>query len=625
MTVNRRSLISGALGGAAGVVVGRELGPTSAGAAADVDRTEFEALIERVAYLEQFHPPMPTVKFSGSVSLPAGFVVPFGEVWDFDPDVSTTVEVGANVVVAGTLQMRPANPGVVHTLRFVGVDESAMIGGGMEPLETDVGLWIVGAGVVDAAGATRTAWSRTTSALAAGATSITLPAAPAGWRVGDELVVTPTASHSVTNPHDRYSYATVQAVDGATVTVSALQNAHPLVDVGGGFMFGAEVLNLTRNVVIEGTATGRSHTFWNSSAPQSVSNVALRHMGPRKPSAAGSQSWTEPVAGRYPMHFHMAGDGSRGSVIDGVVAVGCSRAFAVHVSHGVTLNACIAHDIWDEPFWWDGAPAGVPADPTHDAVWSRCVASRVKYDPAHRGFRLSGFTLGQGDNNTVVDCVAVGVQGNGDAAGFVWPESSNSPWTFARNVAHNNKRHGLFVWQNGNKVHVVEDFACYNNGGSGISHGAYQSGYLYRNGFLYANKLSALAIHAACHTAPVPPLRFETIRSDAVGLHANPIRLEKHTLPSGQAVKVYGCEFVGHTGTVVGCVSATAGQPEWLDLVEVSPAATVKWNALSHAASAVRVQNGASATLFTPAGASAIAPFATWTASAPSPFVADLP
>jgi hypothetical protein len=87
-------------------------------------------------------------RFSGSVSIPEGFRVPPNRVWEFDPNRTTTVEVASNVIVDGTLRMRPSSPRIVHTLRFVGIDEAEFIGGGMEPIPSDVG--VVGARIGEA-------------------------------------------------------------------------------------------------------------------------------------------------------------------------------------------------------------------------------------------------------------------------------------------------------------------------------------------------------------------------------------------------------------------------------------------------------------------------------------------
>ena len=100
------------------------------------------------------------------------------------------------------------------------------------------------------------------------------------------------------------------------------------------------------------------------------------------------------------------------------------------------------------------------------------MASLVQYDPPFRGFTLTGFSLGRGNGNVIRDSVAVGIQGDTNAAGFQWPEGGEGIWKFERNIAHNNANHGIFTWQNTGKLHVITSFTAYHNAGAGISHGA---------------------------------------------------------------------------------------------------------------------------------------------------------
>ena len=611
MTVNRRSLISGAIGGAAGVVVGRELVPSSVGAAADVDRSEFEALAARVAYLEQFHPPMgppphvPT--FSGEMSLPDGFVVPFGEVWDFDPDVSTTVEVAANVVVAGTLRMRPASPGVVHTLRFVGINEANYVGGGMEPLASDVGLWAVGAGVLDLAGSAKTGWTRATHVDAASNT-VNLVAAPLGWQVGDTVTIAPTSGPG---HFTRYDTRTIADIAGTVLTLSAPTTwAHPLIEVEPGYAFGAEVMNLTRNVVIEGTATGRAHVFVNSSSPHTIDSVELRHLGPRKANA--NPAHTDPVLGRYALHLHMCGDGSRGTTVTNTVAHTLGNlAFVPHLSNGITFAGCVAHDLFESAYWWD------IGDRSDDITYQSCVASWIRSSPEFRGYSLSGFTLGDGAGNRMFDCTVIGSQGNSDASAIAWPEGAADAWEVRRIIAHNCRRHGLGVWQNNGVPHLVQDFISARNGGSGINHGAYRNSYEYANGWLYANTQASVNLHALAVASD--PLRFRELRMDAAGLHLSPVTLPNHNLPSAQPVQFQGCEFVGHTGTTFRSTAATMANPDVIDVAESGPV-TMTWNVYSHPSSVIRVESAGVAEQITPAGSTPIAAFSSHVTTPRVPF-----
>ena len=139
--------------------------------------------------------------------------------------------------------------------------------------------------------------------------------------------------------------------------------------------------------------------FLATKQPQTVKYVELGHLGPRQPDG----KFTMGVEGRYSLHFHHAEDGSRGSLIEGVVArQSGNRGFVPHASHGITLRGTIAYDVFEDAYWWDRPPKG-ERDPerksvndTHDLLIDQAVAARVADDPAFRGHRLSGFIMGSG-------------------------------------------------------------------------------------------------------------------------------------------------------------------------------------------------------------------------------------
>jgi len=418
----------------------------------------------------------------------AGVVVEPGGRLVFDPGASRRLESAGNVVVRGRLVMRPASAAVHHQLVFTGARESAFVGGTMDVEKADVGLWVMGKGVLDLAGAKKLAWTRVTGAVQQGARKITLRADPAGWRPGDELVLTPTLSPSTTGYATAFDSARIRSISGRTVTLDRpARFAHPVIDVGvgvaGGPIHTAEVLNLTRNVAVEGLPDRRAHVFVRSRGRQRIEGVAIRHMGPRQPDREGDQGGvSQLVKGRYGIHFHMCDEGSRGSLVEGVVIRDAgSHAFVAHESHGVAFQDCIAYDVLEHAYWWDGPPgttSGGATDPgtiSNDVRYERCVAALVRYEPDEAGHDLAGFVLGRGSGNVCRGCVAVGVQGNVNSSGFQWGENEEGPglWNFRDNLAHNNARHGIFWWQVTARHHTVFDFTAYRNGGSGILNGSY--------------------------------------------------------------------------------------------------------------------------------------------------------
>jgi hypothetical protein len=419
-----------------------------------------------------------------------GLTVADGEIVRFDPDVTTTLEVSGNVVVEGTLQMRPSSPDVVHTLRFTDVDESDFVGGHTHmPLESDVGLWVVDDGVLDAVGHDREAWNRT--------------GASTTWLPGDDVMVSPTAPGA-------WEFEEFEA--GSTV---------PSVTAPDGTVHHAEVMNLTRNVRIQGTGggdadpatNGRAHVMFIGDQPQTVRNVELRYLGPRELSG----DHTRGVDGRYPLHMHMMGDAARGSLIENVVVRDSgNRAFVIHASHGVTLRNTIAFNVFDTAYWWDrdgNDPWTYPLNATHDLTYDRAVAASVMSDPSFRGFEMGGFELGQGEGNSCLECVAVGVGGSSTAAGFQWTEHANEKpnvWEFVGSVAHNNDVHGIRTWQNDPKIHLVDDVVSYNNSGNGVDHGAYLNNYHYRDIVTFGHDYG-LVSHAQTHEQVGDPITWENI------------------------------------------------------------------------------------------------------------------
>lgn len=499
-------------------------------------------------------PPGGDQTFSGDVSMPAGFTVPAGQIWTFNPLTSTTVRVRANVIVQGTLVMKPANEGVVHQLIFEGVNEAAFVGGGMSPVASDVGLWIVGQGQLDAVGSEKNAWTRAIGAIAVGATQFAVQDA-SGWRVGDTVVLTPTSPTSTSSYWNRYDQRTITSVSGNNVVVnSGVTNAHPAPVDQLGQSHPCEVLNLTRNVRVMGTTSGRSHIAWMmAQRPVHISNVEVAHMSvPNK-------------VGRYALHQHMMGDASQGSVLRSVVAHDCgNHVFVPHASHGITLSRCVSHNSLSDAYWWDPEDDGSLVNATDTCLWTECVASKVD-----GGYRVGGFHLGVDMErgrplNTIRNCVAVGVNGNGspdtgagsnsnDPAGYLWPEldeRGGSVWIFENNAAHNCKHNGMFTWQNGGPVHFVDNSTVYNCN-TAINHGAYSNSYRYRRGTIFACH-RAVWIHAASGGSATNGQTYEDLDCLVTGPHA--VNLNSVTgsgVSEARTLPFRRCKFRGHTGAGV--------------------------------------------------------------------------
>lgn len=484
------------------------------------------------------------ITYNTNASVAAVTIATGGEL-RFDPNVSATLTSTGNVIVYGKLTMRPATPTIVHTLRFININESMVVGEGMLPLATDIGLWVMctndvqgthmvlcatdsPGGMLDLLGAPKTSWTRAVGNISQGATQVTVQDA-AGWRVGDKIVIAPTEHPDAGNVSwSAFDEATITAINGNVVTFGTpTSRAHPfVVNPFDGSIYTAEVFNLTRNVKVMGTGNGgpelagngRAHIFIRSTQPQSIRFVELAHMGPRKQDG----SYTEAVKGRYALHFHHNRDGSRGSIVEGVAVRDTgNQAYVPHGSHGITYTDSIAYNIFGVGYWWDAPPCDHCGDhefsnDSNDIMIDHALVAMVRVHPSFRGNRLSAYTLRAGENLTIKHSVAVGVQGNNDAAGFNWPEFGHSVWVFNEgNISHNNKVDGIFVWQNDNLHHEVINFVGYHNGGHGIDHGAYGNGYQYIDVDLFGNgddDLNSRAASRTLHRADGYGQAFERVR-----------------------------------------------------------------------------------------------------------------
>lgn len=549
-------------------------------------------------------------------SLAKGFTVPAGQIWEFDPAQNVAIEVSGNVRVEGVLRMRPRSADVQHFLKFVNVNEGGSVGGGMAVLDSDVGVWVTGAGQLDLQGAARTGWSRVSGSADVGATQLTLASAPNGWRVGDEITIAPTAAPSVRGYSTQFEERTITAINGAVVTLNApLKFSHPAVNN----QWTAEVMNLSRNVRIEGVGTnkpapeGRAHIWISSSRPQTVKWVQLRHLGARTTDTGRDP--TAGVVGRYSLHFHHSMDGSRGTIIEGVVVRNSGNsAYVPHASYGITMRDNVAYDGWEDAVWWDPAPearAEEHLNDSHDIVMEHNIVALLRDDPDFRGYRLAGFTLATGSNLVIRDSVAVGVQGNEDASGFEWPEETNplNIWDFSKgNIAHNNRTNGIFVWQNNSNPHKVANFVAYHNGESGIEHGAYLNGYQYSGITLFGNGKAALTQHSGSvrsgggSRSDGYGLVFENISGNGV------LRLEMQNLRSSRPALYRNCSF----DSVSVENDGSDNNPGLYDFVDCGLQAEDFSFPSAEAGTRIRVQNGSTAFELDASGSkTAIAPFYT--------------
>lgn len=485
----------------------------------------------------------------------------------FHPHRRVALFSSGNVVVKGRLVMKPATPRKRHRIVFVGVDEGRFQGGSMDVLNSDVGLWVMGRGVLDIAGSPKKAWVRAAGAVPAGTRTVRLKGDPKGWAVGDQVVITPTLPPTDPNFDTAFDEARVIAIDGRTITLSTpTAFAHPRVKVAPGRVRTAEVLNVSRNVRIQGKRDGRAHIFIHSTRPQTIKHAALRFMGPRQPDPEGK--FTKKVLGRWGLHFHHCGGNSRGSVVRGVVIRDSgSHAFVPHMSHGIKFKDCIAYNNLETAFWWDPSTETEESF-TNETLYERCVAARLQFDPPHRGGTgLMGFKMAQGSRNVARQCVAVGVLGQnwGDSSGFGWSANANGLWTFERCVSHNNKNLGTKFWINNSNEHVIREFIAYHNR-MGSFNGAYSNSVNYINSAYYGNRSVGVSAKA---TSPTQAQRFVRTAIDQADLSEYCMEFNELVNIPSRSIIIRNCSFKGHTKAGLGFTNDTS-IPNLVDIVDCS-------------------------------------------------------
>ncbi|OQP45864.1 hypothetical protein A4H97_31975 [Niastella yeongjuensis] len=468
-----------------------------------------------------------------------------------DPTKAISIHSSQNILVTGQWQMLPAKASTIQTLRFTGIDEDKFVGGGMDMLNTDIGLWVMQSGQLQLQGQTKTAWTNAASSIVAGATSINVKNAN-GWQVGDEIVITPTAADA-----RNVDVRTITGIKGNTIVLNTATTAHPIINN----LWTAEVGNLTRNVRIEGTATGKSHIFIRSMVAQSVQQVAFRYLGPRKDQ--GGSSAKDQVQGRYGLHFHHCDDGSEGSIVDGCVMRDIdNHAYVPHVSNGISMTHNIAFNCMDAPFWWD-----LP-DATHRTVWAHNLVVAPQYVQGAISLDTKGaptfgthaFVLSMGDDNRCDSNVVAGQQGLETVnAAYDWEEMPiESAWIFKGNVVHNSDC-GIRSWQNNGKNHVLEQTVIYNCK-VGVLHGAYVNNYTYNGGYIYN---SVFEDHAASGANGV---RIENLTLDGAAQIPYPFRMVEGPAKGARPVLIRNCIIKG--GTKGAIENASTAAPKSLDIVQ---------------------------------------------------------
>jgi hypothetical protein len=245
--------------------------------------------------------------------------------------------------------------------------------------------------------------------------AVSLAEEPAGWRVGDRVIVVATErQHKESqDPTNRNTFKdstrdltqteerVVKAIDGKKLTLDK-----PLAfDHRGDGAYRGEVANLSRNVVIESAdpAKARGHTMYHRDSAGSISYAEFRHLG------------KEGILGKYSIHYHLCGDTMRGSYVLGAsVWDSGNRWLTIHGTNYLVVRDCVGYRSVGHGFFLE------------DGTEVFNVLDRNLAVQAYIGKPLPKQTLPYDKN---------------DGSGFWWANCHNS---FTRNVAAECDEYGYF-------------------------------------------------------------------------------------------------------------------------------------------------------------------------------------
>jgi hypothetical protein len=408
---------------------------------------------------------------------------------------------------------------------------------------SDVGLYAVGDGVLDIQGQVKNRWTNATQSVQAGALSIPVKDA-SGWNIGDIICIVPTRKPTVTPDWDDAANAPVdpftreferRMITGKRGNIldfaERLQFDHNTVVTDEGKIWFPEVGNLTSGVGVRGTKGRRAHIFIKSSKPQTILNAELSYLGPRR-GGRRPDLWL----GRYAVHFHHCGEGSRGTRIESnaIHDLG-SRAIVPHGSNGMNVEKNFVLGFMNDGLWWD------PGHRTHDHVYKENLVACVIYNGVASG-NTSGIQYGQGDNNRAEGNVCVYTKMGDDAhigGGHVWNANDEGVWIMIRNLVHSNQT-GFFVWQNTPNDHTIDQLEAYNCEIAGMQ-GAYGNSYSFYKCYFYNAPLNLKATPG--NDAPM----FMDCVFDGGGKVAHVVEMQGSAIPAGHGNGFINCTFKNYT------------------------------------------------------------------------------
>lgn len=376
------------------------------------------------------------------VDTPAlGDVVVAGDLVFDAQDLSLTAR---SILVQGSLTIGTESSPHLHeaTITLTGTDSNADIGMGM-------GTKLIGVGMgatLDLHGAPRLSWTHLAATAQPNATSITL-AETVDWQAGDEVVIT-----STDYDQDHAEVRTITSVSGTVVSLDApLSHRHwGTVQSYGGKTLDtrAEVGLLTHNILIQGDAASDvdgfgGHIMAMTGSTTRVSDVELFRLG-----QAG-------ILGRYPFHWHQAGDVTGSYFRSSSIHHSFNRCVTVHDTNNSLVEEVVAFETFGHCFFFEDATETGNTMRANLGLGIREPEPGNVLIPSDDGYRSPSVFWISNPANHLIDNVAAGSEGTGfwyalpehpdkGLTTTMWPRRTPLG-TFSGNVSHSNDVDGLHV------------------------------------------------------------------------------------------------------------------------------------------------------------------------------------
>lgn len=401
----------------------------------------------------------------------------------------------------------------------------------MDFVPQDRGIWLFDYARFNISGAYKTHMVKAEGSIFKGAKSFKVKQSTADWQDGDLISIAPMLKGDLLGFEERKF---IKTSDPFLVTLDRpLDKDHPQFD-----RFTAEVLNLSHNITIGGTVTGKTHIWQMSKAKQGFKSVAIEYVGPRNSRYAEKPTQRYGLTGRYGLHWHHAGWDVKGTVIENVLIKHCGHnCFVPHGSHGMTFKNTLAYDFNGHAYWWDNKHS------THETTFDNIILAKSYPINQHIS---GGCKMGMGWGNKWINVTAIGVAtggslGNNVGAAMLWQANDEGIHEILGGALIHHCGVGITFWQNSTSPHPVHGIVLFHNTHH-VNNGAYVNGNTYEGLEVYGEGEFKLKANSRGSNFQI----WKDIKTDCKGLQDYAWRAIHAPLDTDNPTKIQGCTFKGY-------------------------------------------------------------------------------